>query len=91
MHTDKDPGLYRDIERFVFMDEDKKNLLESIKERKEQWIEAFIARSGIWAVRDLIEDMALKLRVCEEKLEASEEKYALARIAIDLLKEECSN
>ena len=82
-----EPGLYADLKDLVLPESDRIALLESLK-HGEEWLKHFIDDVGIWVVRDLIEELSLKRRICEEKLEASETKYALARLAISLLKDE---
>jgi len=67
---------------------DREALLKSLA-FGEEWIEVFIESCGVYVVRDLIEDLSLRRRVCGEKLDAAEGKYVLARLAIDLLKDEC--
>jgi len=83
-----EPGLYRDLKDLLLDESDREALLKSLA-FGEEWIEAFIESCGVYVVRDLIEDLSLRGRVCEEKLEAAESKYVLARLAIDLLKDEC--
>ena len=83
-----EPGLYRDLEDLLLDESDREALLKSLAFR-EEWIDEFIESRGIYVVRDLIEDLSLRRRVCKEKLDAAEGKYVLARLAIDLLKDEC--
>jgi len=83
-----EPGLYADLKDLILPESERAALLKSLT-HGEEWLKYFIDDVGIWVVRDLIEDLSLQRRVCEEKLESSESKYALARLAIDLLKDDC--
>ena len=83
-----EPGLYRDLKDLLLDESDREALLKSLV-FGEEWIEAFIESCGVYVIRDLIEDLSLRRRVCEEKLDAAEGKYALARLAISMLKDEC--
>lgn len=83
-----EPGLYRDLKDILIDPVDREALLKSLV-NGEEWIEEFIEERGIYVIRDLIEDLSLQRRVCEEKLENAEDKYSLAMLAISLLKDEC--
>lgn len=83
-----EPGLYRDLKDILIDPVDREALLKSLV-NGEEWIEEFIEERGVYVVRDLIEDLALQWRVCQEKLWSAEDRYSLARLAISLLKDEC--
>jgi len=83
-----EPGLYRDLKDILVDPVDKEALLRSLV-NGEKWIEEFIEERGVYVVRDLIEDLSLQRRVCQEKLWSAEDKYSLAMLAISLLKDEC--
>ena len=83
-----EPGLYRDLKDVLLDEIDREALLKSLA-FGEEWISMFIESCSVYAVRDLIEDLALRWRVCQEKLSLAEDKYSLAMLAISLLKDEC--
>ena len=83
-----EPGLYRDLKDVLPCEIDREALLKSLV-NGEEWINAFIESCGVYVVRDLIEDLSLQRRVCQEKLSLAEDKYSLAMLAISLLKDEC--
>jgi len=83
-----EPGLYRDLKDVLPCEIDREALLKSLV-NGEEWINAFIESCGVYVVRDLIEDLSLQRRVCQEKLSLAEDKYSLGMLAISLLKDEC--
>ena len=83
-----EPRLYIDLKDVLIDPVDREALLKSFV-NGEEWIKSFIEKRGIYVIRDLIEDLSLQLRICEEKLESAEDKYSLAMLAISLLKDEC--
>jgi len=73
---DNEPGLFIDLKCVLPLEYDRIALRRALK-HKERWLGYFMDEVGEVGVRDIIEDLALKLRVCEEKLAREEKAHAV--------------
>ena len=79
-----EPGLYRDLKDIVLDSKDRRALMESL-EYKEDWLEHFAYNVGTHIVQDVIEDLCLRRRVCEEKLVIEEKAHAVTMFERNIL------
>ena len=81
---DNEPGLFIDLKSVLPLTEDRSALKRALK-YKEMWLGHFMGEVGVIGVSDIIEDLALNLRVCKEKLEIEEKAHAETRFEKDIL------
>ena len=82
---DNKPGLFIDLKCVLPLAEDRLALKRAL-EHKEWWLGYFMDEIGEVGVKDVIEDLALKLRVCKEKLAIEENAHAETRFEKDILR-----
>ena len=73
---DNEPGLFIDLKSVLPLSEDRLALKRALK-YKEEWLDHFMCDRGLYVIRDLIEDLCLKLCVCKEKLAIEEKAHAV--------------
>ena len=81
---DNEPGLFIDLKCVLPLEYDRIALRRALK-HKGRWLGYFMDDVKEEGVRDLIEDLALRLRVCKEKLAIEEKAHAETRFEKDIL------
>ena len=84
MGIENEPGLLIDL-KCVLPATHNRLALEKALKHKEEWLSFFMDDVGVWAVRDLIEDLSLQLRIYKEKLAISEEECAKLSFISDII------